>query len=193
MTDDKRFALLVSLACHDLRTPLATVFGFARTLGKTELEPPTDRYIEMIEAASMQLGDLLDELGLVARIEADRYEPRLAFVDSLELAQAAASELAEGRVEVEGRGARVQVPEEEMKRALSQFARAASRHGGFDSVSFSVDREMLRLSPVTRTSAQVLTGEELRDLGAVAATTLVRAVGGSVDSEGDALVVRLPI
>ena len=27
MTDDKRFAQLVSLACHDLRTPLATVFG----------------------------------------------------------------------------------------------------------------------------------------------------------------------
>lgn len=192
MTDDKRFAQLVSLACHDLRTPLATVFGFARTLGKSELEPPLDRYLEMIEAASIQLGDLLDELALLARIEAGRYEPRLTSVDSVELAQAAASELEEGRVTVEGRGAPVQVPEEQTKRGLSQFARAASRHGGFDSVSFSVDGETLRLSPVTRMSAQVLLGEELRDLGAVAATTLVRALGGSVDTEGEALVIRLP-
>jgi signal transduction histidine kinase len=192
MTDDKRFAQLVSLACHDLRTPLATVFGFARTLGKSELEPPVDRYIEMIEAASMQLDDLLDELALVARIEAGRYEPRLTSIDSLELAQAAASELDEGRVQVQGKGGPVQVPEEQMTRALSQFARAASRHGGFDSVSFEVDGEALRLSPVTRMSAQVLLGEELRDLGAVAATMLVRALGGSVETDGEALVVRLP-
>jgi hypothetical protein len=80
-----------------------------------------------------------------------------------------------------------------MKRGLSQLARAASRHGGFDSVSFSVDGETLRLSPVTRTSTQVLLGEELRDLGAVAATTLVRALGGSVVADGEALVVRLPV
>jgi signal transduction histidine kinase len=192
MTDDKRFAQLVSLACHDLRTPLATVFGFARTLGRSELEPPVDRYIEMIEAASMQLGDLLDELALVARIEAGRYEPRLTSVDSLQLAQAAASELEEGRVRVEGKGTPVQVPEEQITRALSQLARAASRHGGFESVSFGVDGETLRLSPVTRMSAQVLLGEELRDLGAVAATTLVRALGGSVDAEEEALVVSLP-
>jgi signal transduction histidine kinase len=192
MTDDKRFAQLVSLACHDLRTPLATVFGFARTLGKSELEPPVDRYVEMIEAASIQLGDLLDELALVARIEAGRYEPRLTPMDSLALAQAAASELEEGRVQVQGNGTPVQVPEEQMTRALSQFARAASRHGGFDSVLLSVDGDTLRLSPLTRMSAQVLLGEELRDLGAVAATTLVRALGGSVDADEEALVVRLP-
>jgi signal transduction histidine kinase len=192
MTDDKRFAQLVSLACHDLRTPLATVFGFARTLGKSELEPPMDRYLEMIEAASIQLGELLDELALVARIEAGRYEPRLTSVDSLELAQAAASELEEGRVATEGRGALVQVPEEEMQRGLSQLARAAGRHGGFESVAFSVDGETLRLTPLTRMSAQVLLGKELRDLGAVAATILIRAVGGSVDADDEALVVRLP-
>lgn len=193
MTDDKRFAQLVSLACHDLRTPLATVFGFARTLGRSEFEPPVDRYIEMIEAASTQLGDLLDELALVARIEAGRYEPRLTPVDSLQLAQAAASELEEGRVAVEGKGVTVQVPEEEMQRGLSQLARAAGRHGGFESVTFSVDGETLRLSPLTRMSVEVLLGEQLRDLGAAAGTILIRAVGGTVHADDEALVVRLPI
>jgi signal transduction histidine kinase len=192
MPDDKRFAQLVSLACHDLRTPLATVFGFARTLSRTELEPPTDRYVAMIEAASTQLGDLLDELALVARIEAAHFEPRLVTADSLELARSAAAQLDEDRVEVSGTGAAVQVPEEEMRRALSQLARAASRHGGFETVALAVDGNTLRLSPLTRMSGAVLLGDELRDLGAIAATTLIRALGGSVQVEAETLVVRLP-
>ena len=192
MADDKRFVQLVALACHDLRTPLATVSGFATTLANTELEAPTDRYIGMIEAASAQLGELLDELTLLVRIEAGRFDPKLDGVDSLELAHAAGEELDEGRVEVSGTGSTVRVPEKEMTRGLSQLARAASRHGGFDSVTLVVDGETLRLSPLTRMSAQVLLGEEIRDLSALVATTLVRALGGSVQVEGEALVVRLP-
>jgi signal transduction histidine kinase len=191
MPDDKRFAQLVSLACHDLRTPLATVFGFARTLARTDLEPPTDRYVEMIDAASTQLGELLDELSLLARIQSGRYEPRLVAVDSLGLAREAAAELEDGRVEVSGKGVMVRVPEEEMRRALSQLARAASRHGGFDSVAVEVEGGTLTVSPVTRASGPVLLGEELRDLGAAAATELVRALGGSVEVVDERLVVRL--
>jgi signal transduction histidine kinase len=192
MPDDDRFAQLVSLACHDLRTPLATVFGFARTLGRTELTPPTDRYVEMIEAASTQLGELIDELSLVARIQSGRFEPRLTEVDSLELARAAAASLDQGRVDVSGTGATVRVPDEEMRRAVAQLARAASRHGGFDSVALDVDGATLIIAPVSRSSAPVLLGEELRDLGAAAAAELVRALGGSVAVEEERLVVRLP-
>jgi signal transduction histidine kinase len=192
MPDDQRFAQLVSLACHDLRTPLATVFGFARTLARTDLEPPTDRYVQMIDAASTQLGELLDELSLLARIQSGRYEPRLVTVDSLALAREAAAELEDGRVEVSGKGGMVRVPEEEMRRGLSQLARAASRHGGFDSVAVEVEGAILTVSPVTRASGPVLLGEELRDLGAAAATELVRALGGSVEVVDGRLVVRLP-
>ena len=70
-----RFPRLVSLACHDLRTPLATVLGFTQTLARLDqLEEPASRYLEMIGAASAQLGELVDELALGARIEAGRYE-----------------------------------------------------------------------------------------------------------------------
>src|ERR1051325_4775405 len=76
MQDDTYFARLVSLACHDLRTPLATVHGFAATLTRTaELAPPVDRYVEMIEQASTQMAELLDELALVSRIAAGRDPP----------------------------------------------------------------------------------------------------------------------
>ena len=191
MPEDTRFPQLVSLACHDLRTPLATVFGFARTLARNELAPPADRYVEMIELASAQLDELLDELSLVARIETGRFDPQLTEVDSLELARAAAEQLEEGRVEVSGAGTAVRVPEEETRRALSQLARAAARHGGFDSVALAVDGGTLVLSPVTRMSGPVLLGEELRDLGAAAATRLVRALGGSVELHDERLVIRL--
>jgi signal transduction histidine kinase len=192
MREDKRFAQLVSLACHDLRTPLATVFGFARTLSRTELAAPTDRYVEMIEAASQQMGELLDELSLVARIGSGRFEPRLEEVDSLELVRTAAAELEEGRVEVTGDGARVTVPAAEMRRGLSQLARAAGRHGGVESVTARVDGATVVISPVTGASGPVLLGEELRDFGAAAAAELVRALGGSVEVVDKSLVIRLP-
>src|SRR5688572_15822700 len=99
------FTQLVSLACHDLRTPLATVFGFARTLTRMEgLDETAASYAEMIEAASDQLAELLDELSLAVRIEAGRYEPRLEDVDTAELIRAAAEGLGEERVGVTGGG-----------------------------------------------------------------------------------------
>ena len=49
MPDDTSFARLVSLACHDVLTPLAAVKGFASTLTRqVELQPPGDRYVEII-------------------------------------------------------------------------------------------------------------------------------------------------
>src|SRR5436305_1930319 len=83
---DTSFIRLVSLACHDLRTPLATVHGFARTITRSgDLEEPASRYLEMIEAASGQLAELLDELSLAARIEAGRYDPTTNEVELGEL------------------------------------------------------------------------------------------------------------
>jgi signal transduction histidine kinase len=161
-------------------------------MARAELGPPTDRYVEMIEEASRQMTDLLDQLATVARIEAGRFDPPIAEIDSLALAREAAAVFEEGRVEVAGEGAVVRVPEQEMRRAVSQLARAASRHGGFDSVLIDVDGGTMTISPVSRSSGPVLLGEELRDLGAAAAAILVRALGGSVDVDGDRLVVRLP-
>src|SRR3712207_3510069 len=105
--EDTSFARLVSLACHDLRTPLATVQGFARTLIRPDigLGDPAARYVGLIDAASVQLGDLLEELGVLARIESGRYEPAVRAVDTLELARQAAERVGDDRVTVEGRGA----------------------------------------------------------------------------------------
>ena len=190
MTETGGFARLVAVACHDLRTPLATVYGFARTLRRVEIDEAASRYVDMIEAASQQMGELLDELALVTRIESGRYQPTLATVDSLELARSAAAE--EEGVTVDGEGALVSVDTGTTRRALARLARAARRHGGVESVRLTVRGPLLELSPVDAHAAPVVTGDDLRELSAAAGAALVRALGGSLEVEGERLLIRLP-
>ena len=68
-----------------------------------DLGEPKQRYLEMIDAAALQLAELLDELGVAARIEGDRYEPNRQPIDTLDLARDAAAELGEERVASRGR------------------------------------------------------------------------------------------
>ena len=191
MSDDSAFARLVSLACHDLRTPLATVHGFATTLARGGLEPPGDRYVEMIDAASAQLAELIDELSLAARIESGRYEPALREADTLELAQAAAARLGEDRVRVSGSGASVETDGDAVERGLAALFQSALRHGGLDGVEVEVDGTEVRLSRVTAAAAPVVLGEDLRDLGAAVAARLVARLGGSLSLEGESLAISL--
>ena len=192
MTDDNDFARLVSLACHDLRTPLATVHGFATTLARGGgLEPPADRYVEMIDAASGQLAELIDELSLASRIESGRYDPTMREADTLELAQAAAARLGEDRVHVTGTGTALETDAGAVERGLAALFQSALRHGGLDNVEVEVDGEAIRLSPVTPASAPVVLGEDLRDLGAAVAVRLVRQLGGSVAVTGETVEIRL--
>jgi signal transduction histidine kinase len=190
---DTSFARLVSLACHDLRTPLATVHGFARTIARTaDLEEPASRYVAMIETASGQLAELLDQLGLVARIEAGRYEPTTTQVELGELVRAAAARLDPELVRVEGEGEPVTVDAPATERALAALVRCALRHGGLEQVDVRVEGRRVDVSPITPASAPVVLGEDLRDLGAAVAVRLVRTLGGTVAVEGETLLVQLP-
>jgi signal transduction histidine kinase len=193
VTEESNFPRLVSLAAHDLRTPLATVSGFAKTLIRTEeLEDPASRYVGMIEAASAQMVELLDELGLAARIESGRYQPSLREADTLDLARAAAATLGEDRVRVGGESGTVRVDLEATERGITALAQCALRHGGIDLVDVSAAGPELAIAPITPASAPVVLGEDLRDLGAAVAVLLVRALGGTISLDGETLRVRLP-
>ena len=192
MQTDSYFARLVSLACHDVRTPLATVHGFAKTLTRmVELEAPADRYVEMIETASMQMAELLDELSLIARIESGRYDPALREADTLAIAHAAAERLGENRVHVSGAGAKISTDFEAVDRGVSALVQAALRHGGLDQVDVVVRGNEIDVSPITDSSGPVVLGRELRDLGAAVAVRVVECLGGAVEVDGGTLTVRL--
>ena len=136
--------------------------------------------------------ELLDELGLAARIEAGRYQPNLREADTLELARVAAATLGEDRVRVGGDGAVIRVDLEATQRAITALAQCALRHGGVELVDVTAAGSELTIAPITPASAPVVLGEDLRDLGAAVAVLLVRALGGSVALEGETLHVRLP-
>lgn len=175
-----------------MRTPLATVSGFAHTLQQTEeLGEPSARYVAMIQAASEQIAELLEDLGLVARIEGERYEPILAEADTLELAQAAASRLGE-KATAAGSGGAVHVERDGVERGLASLARCALRHGGLERVELTADGPSVWIEPVTPGAAPILLGEDLKDLGAAAAGRLVEALGGSLELQGERLLVHLP-
>jgi signal transduction histidine kinase len=190
--NDTSFARLVSLACHDVRTPLATVHGFAKTLERTiDLEPPADRYVEMIGAASQQMAELLDELSLAARIESGRYDPVRREADTLALANAARERLGEERVAVSGEGATITTDVEAVDRGVSALIQAALRHGGLDEVAVAVRGTAIDVSPVTDSSSRVVLGDELRDLGAAVAVLAIEQLGGSVAVVDQTLTISL--
>src|SRR3954462_10769856 len=137
------FPRLVSLACHDLRTPLATVYGFARTLNRMDgLDERTGRFLAMIEEASEQMTGLLDELGVAARIAAGRWEPVLRSGDTLELARSD-----DERILVEGAGETIDTEVAAVERGLRALAVAAVRHGPTERVTWRVRGRELELSP----------------------------------------------
>lgn len=181
---EPNFPRLVSVACHDLRTPLATVQGFAKTLLRGDVDEQTARWLGLIDEAADEVVQLLDLLSVAARIEAGRYDPVTREADSLELARAAVAG-------AEGEGAAVVVDVEAVERALAGLARGAARHGGVE-VRATVEGPRVTLEPVTAEAAPIVLGDDLKELGAAVGVRVVRALGGSVELDGERLVVTLP-
>ncbi len=187
MAPDDRFARIVSLACHDLRTPLATVYGFARTLERGgELDERSLRFVTMISQASAQMTTLLDELGVAARIEGGRFEPGLVEADTVALATSD-----DERVVTTGKSVTVETEAASVARGLEALAIAAVRFGPVDQVTWTVDGRSLELAPIAGGAGPVVLGEEIRDLGSLVARTVIEQLGGSLTLEGETLRVRL--
>jgi len=187
MTDDRRFSRIVSLACHDLRTPLATVYGFARTLERGGgLDERSLRFATMISEASQQMTALLDELGVAARIEGGRFEAGLVEADTVALATSS-----DERVVTSGRGETIETEAVALARGLESLAIAAVRFGPVEQVTWTVDGRSLSLAPVVKAAAPVVLGEEIRDLGSLVARSVIEQLGGSLVLEGETLLVQL--
>jgi signal transduction histidine kinase len=184
---DSSFPRLVSLACHDLRTPLATVYGFARTLTRgDELDPRSARFVAMIEEASEQMTELLDELGTAARIQSGRWEPVVRSANTLELARAD-----DDRIVVEGEGEQIEIDADAVQRSLTALAVAAIRHGRVERITWRVTGLLFELSPVREAAAPVVTGADQKDFGALVARLVLEELGGGLELDSETLRVRL--
>lgn len=187
-----RLPRLFALGANDVRTPLATLTGYARTLAREDLEPTAQAYVATIAESAEQIRYVVEALSLAARIAEGRYTPTVEGADSLELAGEAARRFDAGRVRVAGSGTTVRVDRLQVIDAIAAFARATMRHGGLDDVEVSVDGVTLSFSPVAENAVPVLSGDELREFGAAVALMVVSSLGGSTAVAGGVLSVRLP-
>jgi signal transduction histidine kinase len=80
VTADRRLERLrdafVAAVSHELRTPLTSISGFVEMLGDEEndLSPAGRRYVKVISRGTARLQRIVEDLLLVAEIEADRLE-----------------------------------------------------------------------------------------------------------------------
>ena len=95
VTADRRLERLrdafLAAASHELRTPLTSVSGFLELLDdeKEGLEPSAHAYLDAARRGTERLRRIVDDLLLVAQIEAERLELHTEPVDLAELAAAA--------------------------------------------------------------------------------------------------------
>jgi signal transduction histidine kinase len=92
VTADRRLERLrdafVAAVSHELRTPLTSMSGFLELLAdeEHELGPAGRRYVEVIRRGNVRLRGIVEDMLLVAEIEAERLELQLAPTDLAELA-----------------------------------------------------------------------------------------------------------
>ena len=94
VTADRRLERLrdafLNAASHELRTPLTSMSGFLELLGDSEHElgPAGRKYVEAIRRSNGRLQRAVEDMLLVAEIEADRLELQPTATDLAELAAA---------------------------------------------------------------------------------------------------------
>ena len=148
--------------------------------------------MEIIGEASVQMAELLDELSLVARIESGRYDPVLREVGHARARQRRARAARRGpRHGLRRRERTSRRTADAVGRGISALVQSALRHGGLEEAGVVVRGSEIDVSPVTPASAQVVLGEDLRDLGAAVAVRLVAALGGAVSLDGETLTIQL--
>jgi signal transduction histidine kinase len=86
VTDDRRLERLradfVATAAHELRTPLAAVYGAARTLRRADIDAQvSEQFLEMIESESERLRLVMDQLLVSAQLDRDDLHVRQQVVD----------------------------------------------------------------------------------------------------------------
>ncbi len=148
---DTSFAKLVSLGCHDVRTPLATVHGFAKTLERVTRARAARRPVRRDDRARRPPRWRSSSTSCRSRrgSRSGTYEPELREADTLALAQAARERLGDDRVHVSGEGATISTDLEAVERGVSALIQASLRHGGLDEVDVVVRGAVIEVSPVT--------------------------------------------
>lgn len=197
MSDDPvHLGRLMSAIAHDLRTPLATIYGFAKTIERSGgLDERQERFLGLILAAAQDMDRMIENVSTVGHIAEGRMTSEFATVDSGALATAVAGavpERADGRRVVvrPGAGAEVETDVDRASRAIALVAEAALRLEPSRQEAYVMgDGAAVRCGPF---SEQLLRGLEAhgRDVPVETARIVLAFLGATLVTEGDELVAR---
>ncbi len=191
--DRPGFPELVSRACHDLRTPLASAYGFSRTLERLgAVEGDHARYLALVVESTEELGRLIDALALIARVQDGRLTLERTPVGTAELVADAHGRVPSGRLTATGAGARVEVDRARAAAGIAWLAEAALHAIPGDSalVLDARDDGAIAVGPLPAAMDDRLV-DGTGDLRARGALAVAEAHGGSLAREGEWAVLRL--
>lgn len=194
MPDDPRsFPEQISSACHDLRTPLASAFGFARTLERLGgVEGEHARYLSIVVEATQELGRLIDCLALLARAEDGRLVLERSTVETGALAREVVELVPGDRFAAVGDGAAIEVDAARATSGLAWLAEAVA-HAAPGNAPLEIQARhdgALAVGPLAEVMADRF-ADGAGDLRALAALAVARVHGGTLAREGDRIVLRL--
>lgn len=221
---EERLRRFIADASHELRTPLASISGYAQ-LSQSEgapMTPTQERSFERISAEATRMGSLVEDLLLLARLDAgqplrnDPVDLTLLVIDAVSDAHAADAERT-WLLDVTGDEVLVTGDENRIRQVVANILRNAHTHtppGTAVTTSLAVDDHaaLIRVSddgpgiePAVRDRLfeRFARGDEARNrdagstgLGLSIADAIVSAHGGTIDVESEPgrteFTVRLP-
>lgn len=177
-------------ACHDLRTPLAAAFGFARTIERMGgVTGDNAMYLRQVIEATEELEQLIAALSAVAHGERGTLRLRPQEVDLGELTL----EAAEGSGHVLERNGTAGTVETDPARAVTALVWLAAPLSDAPAAKARTWRiataDTVAFGPLTGLDAELVE----RDLRAYAGRTVLGLLGATVTVEGERLTVRFPL
>lgn len=185
-------------ACHELRSPLAVVYGFARMMENTEglSDEARAKYVAQIVKGAERLDQMLEDLSTIGRIAAARTQPKIeptsvrAVIDGL-----AAMSANEQRVRVD-QGAEVNVKADPswLTESLQAVIDGLCFEEGIDvHIMWRHEAHQVQIQIIPNSTFPMIDVEpEKSSLGISLARIRVVSMGGSFDGSGDRVVVTLP-
>lgn len=190
--------MAIGPACHELRSPLAVVYGFARMLENADgIEAEARaKYVGQIVRGAERLDSMLEDLSTIGRVAAGRVHPKLEPVPLRSLIDDLAAVSAnEGRVRVDpGVDVNVKVDPAWLTESLQSIVDGLCFEDGIDvRLSWRHEPHEVQVQVVPNSTFPMVDVEpDKSSLGISLARIRVVAMGGSFDGSGDRVVVTLP-
>lgn len=197
-TDEQELLrLAIGPACHELRSPLAVVYGFARMLeGDEGLDERSRNYIKQVVRGAERLDHMLDDLSKLGRVAAGRMKPQVESVGIRSIVDVlAAAEPNQGRLHVDpGTDVTLKADPAWLSESLQATVDALCFEEGIDlRLSWRLEPHDVHIQLVPNSSFPMIDIEpEKSSLGLSLARMRVVSMGGSFDGGGDRVSIVLP-